>query len=84
MGTTAKAFSVEFGKVVRKARLQKGISQEELGFRCNFDRTYVSRVELGKVNLSLQTAWLLAVGLDMPLEHLIGEAEQFKNSDSAL
>lgn len=81
MGASAKAFSIEFGKVLRKARLQKGISQEELGFRCSFDRTYVSRVELGKVNLSLQAAWLLAVGLDIPLQSLIKEAEEF---DSAL
>lgn len=74
MGSKAE-FSVEFGKAIRKVRLQKGISQEELGFLSKLDRTYMSRVELGKVNLSLQAAWAIAEGLSIPLSELIKEAE---------
>lgn len=74
MGSKAE-FSVEFGKSVRKIRLQKEISQEELGFLSKLDRTYVSRVELGKVNLSLQAAWAIAEGLGTPLSELVREAE---------
>lgn len=75
MGSKA-GFSIDFGRSVRKIRLQKEISQEELGFLSKLDRTYVSRVELGKVNLSLQAAWAIAEGLSTPLSELIKEAEQ--------
>lgn len=76
MGATAKVLSVVFGKAMREERLAKGFSQEELAFRCNLDRTYISSVERGKVNPSIHIAWLIAVGLDVPLWILIKSAEE--------
>ena len=34
-----------FGAAVREFRVQLGLSQEALGFRCGLDRTYVSGIE---------------------------------------
>ena len=38
---------------VRKHRKLAGISQEELAFQCEIDRTYISKVERGVANPSL-------------------------------
>ncbi|GAB2555632.1 helix-turn-helix domain-containing protein [Spirosoma aerophilum] len=76
MGATAKVLSVAFGKAMRAERMNKGLSQEELAFRCNLDRTYISSVERGKVNPSIHITWLIAVALDVPLWLLVRSAEE--------
>jgi transcriptional regulator with XRE-family HTH domain len=37
-----------FGRHLRKIREEKRLSQEELAFRSNLDRTYISLLERGK------------------------------------
>ena len=46
---------IRYGQAVRKVRLEQGISQEELADRCGLHRTYISDVELGKRNISLES-----------------------------
>lgn len=41
------------GKRVRALRREMGISQEELAFRAEIDRTYISQIERGIGNPSL-------------------------------
>jgi len=41
------------GENVRASRLAMGISQEELAFRAELDRTYISQIERGIGNPSL-------------------------------
>lgn len=48
---------------VRVLREQLGISQEELGFRSNLDRTYVSGVERGVRNPTMMVLARLATAL---------------------
>ena len=43
-----------FGDTVRRIRKSKGISQEILADMCELHRTYLSDVELGKRNISLE------------------------------
>ena len=38
------------GRNVRRHRLDKGVSQEELAHRCDLDRSYVSGIERGVRN----------------------------------
>lgn len=51
------------GENVRKLRERSGISQEELGFRSNLDRTYVSGVERGVRNPTVVVLARLAAAL---------------------
>lgn len=51
------------GNNVRALREQLGISQEELGFRSNLDRTYVSGVERGVPNPTVIVLARLATAL---------------------
>jgi len=43
---------IDLGLKIKEARLEHGLSQEELASICGFDRTYISLVERGKRNLS--------------------------------
>lgn len=56
-----------FGKAVRQLRQEKHISQEEFADMCGLHRTYISDVELGKRNISLENIEKisLAFGLSM-------------------
>jgi len=60
----------EFGNRVRELRKQKGLSQEDFAFECQLDRTYVSQVEQGKRNISLQNIWAMADALSVPISAL--------------
>lgn len=54
-----------FGKRVRKLRQDLGISQEELAFSSNLHRTYISDIERGTRNVSLDNIYKIAVALDV-------------------
>lgn len=65
----------KFGSVVRKKRSALGLSQEEFAEKAQIHRTYVSDIELGKVNIGINVAAKIADALGQPLSHLIKEAE---------
>ena len=43
----------KYAQRLRLLRNEAGISQEELAFRANLDRTYINSVENGKRNISI-------------------------------
>jgi transcriptional regulator with XRE-family HTH domain len=64
-----------FGDSVRAKRLELGFSQEELGYACNLDRTYISGVERGKRNPSLLAIFNIARGLQQSVAELTSALE---------
>jgi transcriptional regulator with XRE-family HTH domain len=56
----ASSIRVRFGTNLRKIRLDKGISQEELANLAGLHRTYISSVERGERNVTLETIEKLA------------------------
>lgn len=62
------SFAVQLGKHLRKMRLEKGISQENLSMDSGYYRTYVGKIEQGKYSPSTHTIWRLAHTLGMNLE----------------
>ena len=65
-----------FGRAVRKRRNQLQLTQDDLGERCEMDRTYISGIERGRGNQTIQVIWLLAEGLEMTPGDLVKEAER--------
>lgn len=53
----------QFGARMRALRQQLGLSQEELAFSCNLDRTYIGSVERGERNISLVNIHTIAAAL---------------------
>ena len=59
-----------FGMRIRELRMLQEISQEELAWRCQLSKNYVSDVERGSRNVSLKAIEKFAKGLDVKLEDL--------------
>ena len=69
---------VAYGKAVRAIRQDKKISQEELGYLCGLHRTYISDIELGKRNVSLENIDKIAHALQVKKSELFIEVEQYE------
>lgn len=66
---------IRFGKTVRKLRMQQNISQEAFADRCDLHRTYISDIERGQRNLSLENIEKIASALGTTVSQLFAEAE---------
>jgi transcriptional regulator with XRE-family HTH domain len=62
---------VRFGKKLREIRERRGVSQEKLAEMAELHRTYVSSVERGKRNISLQNIERLALALGVSMGELM-------------
>lgn len=67
---------LDFGKAIRKLRIEKGISQEAFAEMCDLHRTYISDVELGKRNVSLENIQKMAVALNMSISDVFLEIDK--------
>ena len=65
-----------FGKAVREAREELGLSQEELGFESELDRTYISGIERGVRNPTIVTVGRLCRALGVRGSELMARAEE--------
>lgn len=59
-----------FGLAVREQRKQLNVSQEELAMRIGADQAYVSRIEAGQMNVTLETVEQVAVALGVDVAAL--------------
>lgn len=69
------AISVAFGRIVQKRREAAGLSQEQLALAAGIDRSFVSKIEVGKVRLGLGIAKRIADAFGVPLNLVVAEAE---------
>lgn len=67
---------IRYGQIVRELRLSKNFSQETLADLCGLHRTYISDVELGKRNVSLENIEKIAKALGVSLTTLFERIEQ--------
>lgn len=65
-----------FGERVRKLRQAKGYSQEAFALQCELDRTYVSGIERGVRNPTLQVLLILARGLGTTISNMTRNVEE--------
>ena len=65
----------QFGTTVRALRKQLGFSQETLSERSDLHRTYVSDIERGKRNVSLENIERLAHALNVSVPDLFLKAQ---------
>jgi transcriptional regulator with XRE-family HTH domain len=60
-----------FGVAIRKLRISKGLTQEELGFESELTRAYISSIELDQKLPSITTIAKLAKAFDLTLSELM-------------
>jgi transcriptional regulator with XRE-family HTH domain len=69
-----EAFLRRFGENVRRARIAKDppCSQEQLSYATRLHRTEIGRIEQGAIEPRLTTLVILAAGLGVSLDELLG------------
>jgi len=70
--------SQQFGACIRALRNQTGLSQVEFGERCGFYQTYLSRVENGKANPTLNAIEVIANTLGLTVFELFDKVKKTK------
>ncbi len=68
-----------FGETVRKRRKELGISQEELAFRADLNRSYIADIERGARNIALTNIGKLAKALGVEIRELFPRDEKSGN-----
>lgn len=71
-----------FGQVVRRARLAKGLSQEELAEKASLHRNFVSLVERGQSKIALDSLFLLSDALETTASELLRAAESVARNNT--
>lgn len=71
----ATDIGVIFGGVLQRQRARVGITQEELAFRAEVDRTFVSRLERGIRQPTITTLLGLGEALGLSATELVRETE---------
>ncbi|WKA61363.1 helix-turn-helix domain-containing protein [Pectobacterium aroidearum] len=66
----SKDITVRFGQRVKTLRLQAGLSQEAFADKCGLDRTYISGIERGVRNPTLEVIGAIADGLGIEFKYL--------------
>jgi ribosome-binding protein aMBF1 (putative translation factor) len=64
------SLQIKIGKHIQKIRELKGISQQDLAAKCNFEKSNMSRLEAGRVNPTLSTLEKVANALEVSLAEL--------------
>ncbi len=59
---------IQFGERVRQLRKEQGLSQEALAFKAEIDRTYMTSVENGKRNVSVQNIEKIINALEISIQ----------------
>lgn len=70
----------QFGECVRQLRTDAGLSQVEFGERCDFYPTYLSRIERGQANPTLNAMEVIANALGLTVFDLFEHVRQVSTS----
>lgn len=74
----------KIGSAIRNIRKQRGLTQENLAIESKVDRRYLSDVENGRRNVSLEVIERLCSYFDMPVSSFLRYAEQIENNFCSL
>ncbi len=69
-----------FGQTLRKARLDAGLSQEQLALASDIDRTFISMLERGIRQPTLTTVFAIADTLQVKPEVLVARTAKLRKS----
>ena len=76
LGVKKKPLSHRFGACVRALRLETGMSQVVFGEKCGFGQTYLSRLETGRANPSLNAMEVIANALGLTVFELFAQVQE--------
>jgi len=72
ISTLESVILTELGQRIKQLRLSKGIKQTNLAVSCNMEKSSVSKIESGQVNISYLTLVRLSKCLEVNAKDLCG------------
>lgn len=60
-----------FGYILKSTRIERGLSQEELAFKSNLDRTFISMLERGQRQPSLTSILSISASLGISAAEIV-------------
>lgn len=66
---------IAFGEILKRERTKRSLSQEELAYLSDLDRTFISMLERGKRQPSLKTIFVLTSALDIRPSQMLHDIE---------
>lgn len=64
------------GRIIRKLREQRGLTQEVLSGLAAISRSHLAEIESGHTNANVETLWKISEALGMKMSDLIRLVEQ--------
>ena len=74
------SFSEAFAIVLKKHRVERGLSKNALATKAGIHQTHPGLLERAARNVTLNTANALAEALGVPLSKMLAEAEEIRQS----
>lgn len=66
----------QFGQNVRKLRIKRGLSQEQLADKAGLHRTYIGMIERAEKNITLCNIEKIAIALSVSIDNLLHTQNQ--------
>ena len=63
------------GRKIKNIRESKGLTQQEISDKCNFEKSTVSRIEAGRTNLTVKNLYKLSQALGVKIKELVDVEE---------
>jgi transcriptional regulator with XRE-family HTH domain len=61
---------IELGEKIKKIREQKGLSREEVAFRCGFSGSYMGMIERAEYDFKISKLFSIAQALNIDIKEL--------------
>lgn len=71
---------IKIGQRIKKLREKANMSQKDLAYSANLDRSYIASVESGQRNISIVNIEKIADALNVSLKEFFNDAEFDKSS----
>ncbi len=72
----SKSLTRQLGSVIRDLRVKSGMSQVIFGEKCGFYQTYISRIEGGSANPTINAIEIIAKALNLSIFELMEKVKQ--------
>ncbi|MES2432066.1 MAG: helix-turn-helix transcriptional regulator [Bacteroidota bacterium] len=69
--TSDKELLNDIGQRIKSIRIRKRMTQNALALNCDMDKSTISKIESGRVNLSYLTLWRLSKCLEVDLGEIL-------------
>lgn len=66
-----KEYLILIGKNITRIRKEQGLTTKELGFRCDMEKTNLTPIEKGRINVTISTLLKICNALNIELKDLL-------------